>query len=437
MVEPSASSPLEPTVETADAVVLDAERFLAPGWVAHGHGRILEVGQGSPPAELGRVRAHPPGSVIIPGLINAHVHLAFGEARHLAHDAPFFSWMTGGVLPAVQAAAEDPDAWLRGARASVRELIEGGVTFAADSFLRSIGARVMREAGLGGIFFQEVFGSLADEDDAYLAEEAPKWDGLEERLEGTPFGYSPHTPWTCPPGVFRHVVERARSEGRRISFHLSESIEEEDFFRRETGPIHAMYADRGILHRWRLGCSPTVALDELGVLGPDLIAAHCVQVDDEDVAILARTGVHVVHCPVSNMKLCEGIAPVTELLEAGVNVALGTDSVASTGRLDLFAEMRAFALAQRARTRDARQADARTAFRMATEAAARALDEEERRGRLAPGLSADLAVLDLGGHRHAPRHDPVQTLVWTASPANVRLVIAAGRIIAGDAVEPS
>lgn len=418
----------------ADGWILDADTVLGPGWVRHAGGRLVEIGEGAPPEGLPTWQA-PPGAIGAPGFVNAHAHLALGALRHLAHDAAFLDWITEGILPAVGAAAEDPEAWRRGALASARELVAGGVTFVGDSFLAHDSISAMAETGLGGLFFHEVFGSLAPDDASYLEGAEPEWDALAERFGTASFGYAPHTPWTCPPEVLRRVVRRARAEGRRLSIHLAESVEEDLFFREGRGRLHEGSARRGQLDRYRFGLSPTALLEELDALGPDVLAVHCVQLDAEDVARLARSGTRVAHCPTSNAKLAVGTAPIAELLEAGVVVGLGTDSVASTGRLDLFEEMRAFLLGQRARTRRIGPATAKAAFRAATEGGAIALGEETRRGRLAPGLAADLQFVRLDDGRAPRGAELIDAFVWTGVREAVCATFVGGRPVAmvGDA----
>lgn len=408
-------------------VITRAGSVLSPGWVGFEHGRIREVAEGEPPAELD-VHRGGPRSILMPGFVNAHAHLALGGMRHVADDLPFLDWILKGILPAIEAGSQQAGFFESGALASARELVSGGVTTVADNFLRPEGVDAMRQVGLKGVFFQEVFGSLAPDDASYLESVADQLDGLEDALAAFPYGYSPHAPWTCPPAVFEAIAQRARGEERRLSFHLAESGAEHAFFTRGHGRIAEMVRKRGQLDRYDIGATPTAMLSDRGVLGPDCIAVHCVQVTEDDIGLLASAGVMVVHCPVSNMKLAEGIAPVTEMLDAGIEVALGTDSVASTGSLDMFSEMRAFLLTQRAVHRDVNKLTSSRAIDVATRAGAVALGLGEQIGALEPGLAADCTLIEADRPRHGPWHDPESVVVWTATPDDVALVTIDGTV---------
>jgi len=412
---------------SAAHVICRTGHTLSPGWIGIENGRIGELAEGVPPAEL-EVRIGGPGSILFPGFVNAHAHLALGSLRHVGDDLPFLQWILRGVLPGIEAGVPEPGFFSDGAGLSARELLAGGVTAVAENFLRPEGVDAMRSVGLKGIFFQEVFGSLAESDASYLGEVMPELDALASALDGFPFGYSPHTPWTCPPAVFAATVERARREGRRISFHLDESAEEHALFAGGSGRLHDMISKREQLHRYRFGATPTALLHEMGVLGPDAIAAHAVQVTDADIELLAASGTHVVHCPTSNLKLAEGVAPVVRMLERGVSVALGTDSAASTGRLDMFQEMRTFLLTQRGVARDVGALTAATAFDMATRGGAEALGMQGEVGVLEVGAAADCALLEVSEGRASALGTPEDRLVWDGTPADVSLVVVDGVI---------
>ncbi len=420
------SDTFRPEAVAAAHVVTVAGDVLSPGWVGIEDGRIREVRAGPPPRELA-VQGGGEGSILLPGLVSAHTHLALGGLRHVADDRPFLEWLLRGIVPAIEALSRVEGAFLAGARRSAGELLRGGVTCVADNFLRAEGVAALRETGQRGIFFQEVFGSLAPDEAAYIGTTDKELDLLPGLLQEFPFGYSPHTPWTCPERTFEAFAARARHEGRRLSFHLAESAEEAAFFRDGAGPLHEMIARRGTLDRYRFGRSVTAHVRALGGLGPDVVAAHAIQVDDEDIAALAATGTSVAHCPISNQKLAEGIAPVARFLEAGVNVALGVDSAASTGRLDVFAEMRACLLAQRGQERRTSGLTAATALRMATLSGARALGMDADLGSIETGKAADLVLIRCE-EAARPGVDPVAVAVWDGGPEAVLLVLVDGRV---------
>ena len=408
-------------------VITRAGMVYSPGWVGFEGGRIREVAEGAPPAELETHRGGP-HSVLMPGLVNAHAHLALGGLRHVADDLPFVDWILKGLVPAIGAGMRQDGFFEAGALASVNELLSGGVTTVADSFFRSEGVAAMRQVGLKGVFFREVFGSAAPDDATYLENVGKDLDALDESLGDFPYGYSPHSPWTCPPAVFEAIAKRARMEGRRLSFHLAESGAEHAFLTRGEGLLAEMARERKQLHRYDIGATPTAVLSDRCILGPDCIAAHCIQVTEDDIGLLASAGVSVAHCPVSNMKLGEGIAPIMDMLDAGIEVALGTDSAASTGALDMFSEMRAFLLAQRAVHRDVGGSTASRAIDMATRGGAVALGLGEDTGTLEPGKAADCALIEADRARHGPWHDPESVVAWTATPDDVALVTIDGRV---------
>ena len=393
----------------------------SPGWVGFADGKIVEIAAGPVPGELGSV-AQRRNTVLIPGLVCAHGHLPLGNLRGVGENLPFLEWIHQGVLPAIQEMFTRPGSFTEGARRSVGELLAGGVTSVADSFLRAEGVAACREAGMRGIFFQEVFGSLAEDEKVYVTDTMRELDELPAVLGDHAYGYAPHTPWTCPWQTLGAVVERARAEGRRLSLHVDESEEEHLFFTGARGPLYELLKKRGILDRYRFGMTPTAYLQERGALGPDVMAVHCVQVTAEDVGRLARTGTHVVHCPVSNMKLAEGVAPILPMLEAGVRLSLGADSSASAGHLDMFEQMRVFILAQRARYRTIGPLTAETALSMATVGGADALGLLDRIGTLEVGKCADMVLVDLDGVRSDPIRNPVDDLVLLARRTDVEQV---------------
>ncbi len=410
----------------AAKVIVEPGRVLSPGWVGWEGGRITEVEEGPPPGELD-VHRGGPRSVLMPGLVNAHCHLPLGGMRHVADDLPFLEWLNQGVMPRLGEVADDRAFFEEGASSSARELLQGGVTTVADSFLRTEGVHAMGRWGLRGMYFQEIFGSMAEDDTDYIASLEELLEGLSEKVGQVPFGFSPHSPYTCPMAVFRYIAQRARHEGRRLSFHLAESDAEHDLFVNGQGPIADALRRAGKLDRFAIGVTPTAMLSEAGILGPDCIAAHCVKATADDVGLLADAGVGVVHCPTSNMKLAEGIAPVTEMLEAGVRVALGTDSRASVGALDMFAEMRTFLLAQRAIRGGVGGLTASVAVRLATVGGATVLGMEGEVGALARGMRADCVLLEANRPRHGDLHDPEAAVVWTCAPDDVALVTVDGQ----------
>ena len=410
----------------ADFVITMTGEIHAPGWVSFtADGVIHEVASGVPPREL-RVRRGGEGSMICPAFVSAHSHLSLGELRSFGHSLPFWEWIHA-LYPTLQ--NKDEASFQKGADRSVSELVRSGVSTVGDNAYATFGVDSLVASGARGVFFHEVFGSLSEDLDAYIEEVDLQLASLPKTRGEVAYGVSPHTPWTCPPEVMTRVCRWARSGGRRISLHLEESIEERRFFLEGKGPLHDVMESRGALGRYRLGASPTAILGALGVLGPDVVAAHCVQVDSSDIEILAESGTHVCHCPTSNLKLAEGFAPIAEMMEAGINVALGVDGLASSSRLDFFQEMRSAVLMQRGRLRRCARPSAAEALAMATVNGARALGLEDRVGTLAEGRWADLLLLEPDPIRHLPIENPIDTVVFVGEPAMVSLVMAGGRVL--------
>jgi 5-methylthioadenosine/S-adenosylhomocysteine deaminase len=410
---------------SADYMITVGGKTFAPGWLVTAGAEVVAVGGGEPPSGVS-VRRAPRGSAVVPGFVDAHAHLALGDLSGVADDRPFLDWLNRGLLPRYAEAERDPSLFRRGAERSVDRLLRTGVTCVADNFLRTDGAHVLRGRGMKGVHFHEVFGSMAADEDAAWRAIEPVLDGLAAELGGFPFGYSPHTPWTCPRATFERVVGRARREARRLSFHLSESAEEQALFADRKGPLFDAFERQGRLARYDLGKTPAEAMAALGALGPRTLVAHGVYLTDADVTLLAETGTSLAHCPTSNAKLAEGVAPIATCLQAGVNVALGTDSAASSARLDLFDEMRAALWFGRANARDTGPFTAETALRMATVNGARALGLEGKCGVLAPGAAADYVVLDVSEARHGPVRDVVSTIVWSCDARDVAEVVIDG-----------
>ncbi len=397
---------------------------LEDGWILAEDGIIIDMGRGTAPAECSRMGD---GMIVIPGLVSAHVHLPLGTLRGLDDNAGFHDWIVGPMMDSIRRIESgDIHEYADGARISARELLSGGVTMVGENHYRLEGMQALAELGMRGVYFHEVFGSLAPD-------EIAAWVHTESRLGAVPentgvgrWGISPHSPWTCPTFTFSKAVERARAERRRLSFHLEESVEERDFLLHRRGPLYESVAKRGTLSRYRLGASPTQVVSELGGLGPTTVVAHVVQADEEDLRLIAASGTHVVHCPTSNLKLGEGIAPVSRMRQLGINVAIGTDSLASASRADMFEEMRLALNLARGVERCANAMSATDALAMATVNGAEALGVKHLCGTLEVGKWADWVVLDIGSRADRGLTRIEDAVVFLGAPERVREVVIAG-----------
>jgi 5-methylthioadenosine/S-adenosylhomocysteine deaminase len=396
-----------------------SEPLFGPGWLRIADGRIAEIGRGRPPGparDLGE-------AILIPGFVNAHAHLACQLLKGRPMEDSFVDWIGRSVTPPLMdiLRSGDRSAFSASAQAAVRELIAGGVTTVADCFLDDAGRRALQGFGLRGLYCREVFGVSAASQADYIAETqaliASDLQGMNP-ADRVRYGLAPHAPYTCPHETMQAVAAEAARFDLTLSIHVAESPEEAEFFRTGQGAMREGFGRRDP-SRFRTGSSPLRALDEAGALGPKTLAVHAVHLDDEDLDLLAARGAAVVHCPGSNFRLGVGIAPLLEMRDRGVRIALGTDSAASNGRLDMFQEMRLAAQGQSLRARRPDALSAATLLEMATRSGAEVLGFAEDCGTLEVGKAADLVAIRLDRQHHRPAPDPLRALVFSSSPSDV------------------
>lgn len=357
-----------------------------------------------------------PGHLLIPGLINAHTHAAMVLMRGLADDLPLMTWLHEHIWPAEQRWV-DPAFVADGTRLAVLEMLRGGITCHNDMYFHpEVTAQVTAEAGMRALIgmivvdFPTGYAANADE---YIA----KGLALYEHYRDHPLirvAFAPHSPYAVSDAPLQRVRALADELEVPIHIHLHETRDE----------ILQSLRDHGE--------RPISRLHRLGLLGPGLVCVHMTQLEEDEIALLADTGAHVVHCPESNLKLASGFCPVAKLLEAGVNVAIGTDGAASNNDLNMLGEMRTAALLGKGVAGSASALPAATALRMATINGARALGLEDEIGSLEPEKSADLVALDLRDSHTQPLYHPVSQLVYAASQQQVRQVWVRGRQVIRD-----
>jgi cytosine/adenosine deaminase-related metal-dependent hydrolase len=290
------------------------------------------------------------------------------------------------------------------------ECLRSGITTIADASFSGAAAYASGEMGLRGAVCIELFGA-----DPVQLEEAAKRRAFEHGLIRV--GLSPHAPYSVSPDMYR---EAYRDTAVPIITHVAESDDELQYMLFGTGPI------AGITDVPSPGVTPVRYFAHEGLLRPALIAAHCVKVDEEEIDLLAAHDVAVAHCPRSNAVLGCGIAPLRQLLDAGIRVGLGTDSPASTPSFDMFEEMRTAVYAARAREERSDALSAKDVLALATLGSASALGLDEQIGSLVPGKRADLAVVSLAGSPYLPWEDPDAAVVFGGSPDRVLLTVVAG-----------
>jgi len=380
-------------------------------------GTILAVGAetaGGEPSGSADETLDATGSLVIPGLVNAHTHAAMTLLRGYADDKPLDAWLREDIWPA-EAALTDDDIEA-GAALGALEMIRSGTTAFADMyFAMDRVADVVDRAGLRARLGHGVVTIGKDEADARadIAESirvARELDGAADGRVRTAF--MPHSLTTVGEEYLREGVAEAREAGVPVHLHANETVDEVDPIVEERGERPIAYAD------------------DLDALGPEDFFAHGVHLDDSEIDRLAEAGTAVVHCPASNMKLASGMAPVQRLRDAGVTVALGTDGAASNNDLDVFDEMRDAAMIGKLAADDAAAVPAEAVVEMATAAGADALNLPG--GRIEPGAAADLAVVDLDAPHLTPLHDPVSHLAYAARGSDVRHTVCDGEVLMRD-----
>jgi 5-methylthioadenosine/S-adenosylhomocysteine deaminase len=357
---------------------------------------------------------------LIPGLVNAHTHAAMSLMRGLADDLPLMRWLEEHIWPA-EAKHVSPAYVKDGTLLACAEMLRGGVTCFNDMyFFPEAALEAALQAGMRvslGMIVIEFASAYASDPDDYLA----KGLALRDRWREHPmvsFCLAPHAPYTVSDTTFGKIARLAGEVEVPVHIHLHETADE----------IARSLAEHGV--------RPLERLQRLGLLGPGLIAVHAVHLSDAEIALLAKHGASVVHCPSSNLKLASGFAPVAKMAAAGVNVAIGTDGAASNNRLDMFEETRLAALLAKAVAGDAEAMPAHAALRAATLGGASALGLESRIGSIAHGKAADLAAVRLSGPELSPCYDPVSHLVYAAGRHDVSDVWVAGRRLLREGIIP-
>ena len=385
---------------------------------------------------VGEANDAPPGddadfgeAIVLPGLVNAHCHLELTAMRGFLEDLDFRRWILR--LTNARRAVLDREALLDSARYGIEEGLLAGITTYADTGDSGVAMQAMREANVRGINFQEVFGP----DPAQCAESIA---GLKEKVSGlqyleTPLvkvGVSPHAPYTVSDDLFRATTALAREWHLPMAIHIAESELEQQLVVDAEGSFAEGLRRRGIAAD-RRGSSPIELLDRLGVLAMKPLLIHCVRTTADDIARIASSSSSVAHCPASNAKLGHGVAPLDEMLAAGIVVGLGSDSMASNNRMDILEEARLALLAQRSRLGSFNAPTAADVLELATIAGAAALGLQDQVGSIEVGKQADLAVFGLDPV--GPTQDPITAAVFSITAARTRFVSVAGRPLVRDA----
>ncbi len=345
----------------------------------------------------------------IPGLINCHTHSYMSFMRNVADDLSFMDWLFGTIDPIEQQMTDEDAYW--GAKLAIIEMMKSGTTCFNDMQMNiHQTTRAVKESGMRAMICRGLVGSGNDEAGSTRLRQAFEEKEAAADCDRLTFMLGPHAPYTCDDAFMRIVSEKAKENHMGIHVHLSESES-------EIAQIKEKY-----------GCSPIEMADRNGLFDVNCIAAHCVQITDDDIAVLKKKKVNVVTNPASNMKLGNGFAPVKKLLDAGVNVCLGTDGAASNNSLNMFHEMSLLALIHKGVNRDPQCVSAREIFRIATINGAKALGLENEIGSLEVGKKADIAILDLNNPSLMPHNNLIAGLSYSANGSEVDTVIIDGKI---------
>ena len=359
----------------------------------------------------GKTTEHLDNHALLPGLINCHTHAAMTLLRGIADDLPLMDWLNNHIWPLEQK-------WMSetfvkdGTDLAIAEMILGGTTCFNDMYFfpeitakQAIHHNIRAKVGLIVIDFPSVWARNSDE---YIE----KGLSLHEQLRQSELcttAFAPHAPYTVSDEPLQKIKTLADELELPIHIHLHETLHEVEQAQSNSGQ------------------RPLQRLQKLGLINPSLIAVHMTQLTDEEISLFAESGAHIVHCPESNLKLASGFCQVAKCLNAGINVAIGTDGAASNNDLDMFGEMRSAALLGKAVAGDASAIPAMTALRMATINGAKALGLDNCCGSLSIGKAADIIAIDLNHLETQPIYCPVSQIVYAASRQQVTDVWVAGK----------
>ena len=352
------------------------------------------------------------GGIIMPGLVNAHTHAAMTCFRGLADDLPLMTWLNDYIFPAE--AKLDYEKVYCGTLLACAEMISSGTTCFCDMYLfEDAVASAAKHAGMRAVV-GEVLYDFPSPNYGPIEQGFAYIEMLIEKWKNDPLiniAVEPHSPYLCSPDLLKRASFLAEKNNIPLVIHVSETESEV----RKSKEKH--------------GLTPVGLLADLDVLSPNLLACHCVALTDEDISLLRRFDVKVSHNPESNMKLASGIAPIPELLKAGVCVGLGTDGCASNNDLDIFLEMDTAAKLHKVNTFDPTVMDAYTVLKMCTIDGARSLGLDDITGSLEPGKRADIIIIDTHKPHLTPMYNPISHLVYAVKGSDVTTSIINGKIV--------
>lgn len=401
LIEPRWIAPVEPDLLLTDhAVAVHRDRIVAVLPVAEALARFDST-----------EHLNLPDHLLIPGLVNLHTHAAMSLMRGLADDMALMQWLQKHIWP-TEAAHVSHAFVYDGTLLACAEMLRGGITCFNDMyFFPQAAAEAATRLGMRaalGITVLDFANAYASDAEDYLNKGLAVRDAwLDHPLVS--FCLAPHAPYSVSDAAFERIVTLAEHLGMPIHCHVHETMSE--------------IADS----EQRFGYRPLARLHRLGLLGPGMIGVHATHLDASEIELMRKYSCSIAHCPTSNLKLASGIAPITAMLDSGLNVGLGTDGAASNNRLDILQEMRQAALLAKTQSGDASSLPARLALRMATLNGARALGLDDAIGSISTGKKADMCALDFSGMELQPCYDPISHLVYAADRSNVSYVWVSGK----------
>ena len=348
---------------------------------------------------------------LLAGFVNAHTHAAMSLMRGIADDLPLMDWLENHIWPLEQKWMNEE--FVRdGTDLAIAEMLRGGTTCFNDMyFFPDVAAEQAIKRGMRGVFGGIIidFPSVWAKDSSDYIQKALTLTQSLEAHALTSTTLAPHAPYTVSDEPLKHVLAHSQALNLPIHIHVHETVYE----------VETAFTQHGE--------RPLARLDNLGLVNNGLIAVHVTQLNEDEITLLAQKGASIVHCPESNLKLASGFCPVAKCLEAGINVALGTDGSASNNDLDMLGEMRTAALIGKAVAGDASAIPAMTALRMATINGAKALGLEQQIGSLEIGKVADVIAIDLSALETQPLYCPISQIVYAANRNQVTDVWVAGQ----------
>ena len=357
-----------------------------------------------------------PDHVIIPGLVNSHTHAAMNLFKGLADDLPLMDWLENHIWPA-EAKWVDIEFMRDGTELAIAEMLLSGTTCFNDMyFYPDIVATTAQEAGIRanvGLIVLDFPSVWASDSDEYFNKGLAVHDATRS-LSLIQTALAPHAPYTVSDAPLEKIRTYADELQVQVHMHVHETAHE------VSNSIE------------QYGMSPLTRLNSLGLLNPRMIAVHMTQLTDDDISLSALQGINVVHCPESNQKLASGQCRVDDLLSAGTNVCLGTDSAASNNDLDMLGEIRSAALAAKNSNANAKALPAWQALEMATINGAKALNMQDQIGSLKVGKFADMVAIDLKHVSTQPTYDPISQIVYSASREQISDVWIQGKQVVSD-----